>query len=80
MPEGSPDQYAPTQIQTLAHRPADAGGHQINGTINVTDPDTVALGPGIATPVSNGGDVTMYGPAVEHHQAADQSRPAERQR
>jgi hypothetical protein len=54
VPEGSPDQHAPTQIQTLAHRPADAGGHQINGTINVTNPDTLVLGLGIVTPVSGG--------------------------
>ncbi len=59
MPEGSPDHHAPTQIQTPAHRPAAAGGHQINGTINVTNPDTVALGPGIATPVSNDGDTIL---------------------
>jgi hypothetical protein len=76
VPEGSPDHHAPTQIQTPAHRPAAAGGHQINGTINVTNPDTVVLGPGIATPVSNSGNtilstanVTMYGLAVEHYQA-----------
>jgi hypothetical protein len=43
VPEGSPDHHAPTQIQTLAHRPAAAGGHQINGTVNVTDPDTVVI-------------------------------------
>jgi hypothetical protein len=57
VPEGSPDHHAPTQIQTLAHRPAAAGGHQINGTINVTNPDTVVLGMGIATLMSNGGNV-----------------------
>jgi hypothetical protein len=59
VPEGSPDHHAPTQIQTPAHRPAAAGGHQINGTINVTNPDTVVLGLGIATPVSNGGNTIL---------------------
>jgi hypothetical protein len=59
VPEGSPDHHAPTQIHTLAHRPAAAGGYQINGTINVTNPDTVARGPGIATLVCNGGDTIL---------------------
>jgi hypothetical protein len=59
VPEGSPDHHAPTQIQTLAHRPAAAGGHQINGTINVTTPDTVVHGLGIATLVSNGGNTIL---------------------
>jgi hypothetical protein len=44
VPEGSPHHHAPTQIQTLAHRPVASGGHQINGTINVTNPDNVARG------------------------------------
>jgi hypothetical protein len=34
-------------------------GHQINGTINVTNPDTVVLGLGIATLVSNGGNTIL---------------------
>jgi hypothetical protein len=56
VPKGSPDHHAPTQIQTLAHRGAAAGGHQINGTISVTNPDTVVLGLGIATLASDGGN------------------------
>jgi hypothetical protein len=59
VPEGSPYHHAPTQIQTLAHRRAAAGGRQINGTINVRNPDTVVLGPGIATLVSNGGKTIL---------------------
>ena len=59
MPEGSPDHHAPTHIQTLAHRPAAAGGHPIDGTINVTNPDTVVLDLGIATLVSNGGNTIL---------------------
>ena len=40
----------------MAHCPAAAGGHQINGTINVTNADTVVFGLGIVTLVSNGGN------------------------
>jgi hypothetical protein len=35
------------------------GVYQINGTINVTNPDTVVLGLGIATLVSNGGNTIL---------------------
>ena len=35
------------------------GVYQINGTINVTNPDTVVLGMGIATLVSNGGNTIL---------------------
>ena len=35
------------------------GVYQINGTINVTNPDTVVLGMGIATLVSNSGDTIL---------------------
>jgi hypothetical protein len=35
------------------------GVYQINGTINVTNPDTVVLGLGIATLVSNGGSTIL---------------------
>lgn len=59
MPEGLPDHHAPTQIQTLAHCPAAAGGHQINGTVHVTNPDTVARGLGIAPLVSDGGNTIL---------------------
>jgi hypothetical protein len=35
------------------------GVYQVNGTINVTNPDTVVLGMGIATLVSNGGNTIL---------------------
>ena len=35
------------------------GVYQINGTIDVTNPDTVVLGLGLATLVSNGGSTIM---------------------
>ena len=35
------------------------GVYQINGTINVTNPDTVVLGLGLATLVSNGGNTIL---------------------
>ena len=38
------------------------GVYQINGTINVTNPDTVVLGLGLATLVSNGGNTILQPP------------------
>jgi hypothetical protein len=63
------DFYIATPASTVAQiNAALAGGqdllftpgvYQVNGTINVTNPDTVVLGLGLATLVSNGGDTIL---------------------
>jgi hypothetical protein len=63
------DFYIATQSSTVSQiNAALAGGqdllftpgvYQINGTINVTNPDTVVLGLGLATLVSNGGNTIL---------------------